>query len=185
MYYALDPAKALEANARWRAKNPSKAKAASAAWRLANRDVVSYQNKAYRSANLSYLAAKQASRYAASPEKYRAISAIWRAANPGRVHLQRSRRRGRLASAEGSYTAEEIRRLFVLQKGKCAYAGLNRPNWCLGKIALRGCHHDHITSLAKGGENWIRNIQLLCAPCNLHKSAKDPIAFAQELGYLI
>ncbi|WP_371824720.1 HNH endonuclease [Paracoccus sp. MA] len=33
--------------------------------------------------------------------------------------------------------------------------------------------YDHIVPLARFGANDITNIQLLCEPCNLKKSAKD------------
>lgn len=42
-----------------------------------------------------------------------------------------------------------------------------------------------IVPLAKGGSDGPENIQLLCAPCNRRKSAKDPIVFMQENGFLL
>ena len=44
---------------------------------------------------------------------------------------------------------------------------------------------DHIVPLAKGGSDGPENIQLLCAHCNRRKSAKDPIVFMQENGFLL
>jgi len=39
--------------------------------------------------------------------------------------------------------------------------------------------------LSRGGSNDKYNLQLLCPTCNLKKSAKDPIDFAQENGNLL
>lgn len=39
--------------------------------------------------------------------------------------------------------------------------------------------------LAKGGEHTPFNIQLLCPRCNVRKSAKHPVDFMQENGYLL
>lgn len=39
--------------------------------------------------------------------------------------------------------------------------------------------------LARGGTNQRTNLQLLCPPCNLSKSAKDPIDFMQSRGFLL
>jgi len=46
-------------------------------------------------------------------------------------------------------------------------------------------HIDHITALSKGGKNIPENIQLLCPKCNIEKSAKNPIDFMKEKGYLL
>lgn len=46
-------------------------------------------------------------------------------------------------------------------------------------------HMDHIIPLAGGGQHTPRNIQLLCAPCNLAKAAKQPEIFMRERGLLL
>ena len=88
-----------------------------------------------------------------------------------------------MRGAEGKFTAADIDAIFKQQRGKCAYFG--KRSDCLGKITKRTMHRDHIVPVIDGGSNWPSNIQLTCKTCNLRKSAKDPIAFAQECGLLL
>lgn len=87
-----------------------------------------------------------------------------------------SLRRARMALAPGSFTPEEIDRLLVLQRGKCAS--------CTVLLGLK-FHRDHILALSRGGSNDITNIQLLCPLCNLRKHAKSPDVWAKERGMLL
>lgn len=72
---------------------------------------------------------------------------------------------------------KDRREILALQNNKCA--------WCRANLRRAKIHTDHIVPLALGGRNGRQNIQFLCAPCNLSKGAKDPVAFAQECGRLI
>ena len=100
----------------------------------------------------------------------------WLAANKERRRLHERNYRARKAAAEGSHTTADIHWLFARQKARCAA--------CRCSIS-DGFHVDHIQPLTKGGGNGRRNLQLLCAPCNLSKNAKDPIVWAQENGRLL
>lgn len=53
------------------------------------------------------------------------------------------------------------------------------------KNILNSYHVDHIIPLAKGGMHEPKNIQILCPSCNVRKSAKDPIDYMQERGFLL
>jgi len=81
----------------------------------------------------------------------------------------------RRANGLGYITVSTIKDLKEKQKGKCAA--------CFKK--LNKYHIDHIVPLSKKGTNDKSNLQLLCAPCNLEKHAKDPIVFMQSKGFLI
>jgi 5-methylcytosine-specific restriction endonuclease McrA len=90
--------------------------------------------------------------------------------------VTKAKRRARKFAAEGNSTAADIRRIYDAQSGKCADCK---------KSLKKGYHADHIVALARGGSNWPRNVQLLCASCNIRKSAKHPLVWAKELGRLL
>jgi len=64
----------------------------------------------------------------------------------------------------GTYTAADVRRLYLVQNGRCRR--------CLRSLALFGYHVDHVVPIAKGGLNVAGNLQLLCPRCNLRKGAR-------------
>lgn len=70
-----------------------------------------------------------------------------------------------------------VKRIGSLQRWKCAV--------CHGCLCRLGYHMDHIMPLAKGGQHTPGNIQLLCPTCNVRKSAKHPIDFMQQRGFLL
>jgi 5-methylcytosine-specific restriction endonuclease McrA len=105
-------------------------------------------------------------------DKYRA----WYKQNVSILRRNEHRRRARLAGTGGRYTDHQIADLFKKQRGKC----MN----CLCSLR-HGFHVDHIQPLARGGNNLIGNIQLLCPTCNWRKNVKDPFDFARNEGRLL
>ena len=85
-------------------------------------------------------------------------------------------RRAREIGAEGQFTKAEVEALFQRQGGKCAYCT---------KSIRKGYHVDHVVPLARGGTNWITNIALACARCNVRKGATDPLEYARRNGRLL
>lgn len=144
------------------ATNKEKSLANVAAWQAANHEKVAAYKKKHvvehrEACNLS------ASRYRhANPEK--------------RCAWEHSRRAQKRAS-EGTLSTGIHGRLMAQQRGKCPC--------CHADLRSTGTHMDHIMPLALGGPNTDDNIQLLCPPCNLSKSAKHPVAFMQQRGYLL
>ena len=69
--------------------------------------------------------------------------------------------------AEGSYTGNDVLRLFEEQQGCCAYCG----------ESLIDYHIDHVIPLSRGGSNWPENLCLACSECNLQKGALTPDEF--------
>lgn len=55
--------------------------------------------------------------------------------------------------------------------------------WC--SCPLDGVYHiDHVVPVAKGGTNSLDNLVLACPTCNRNKSAKDPIEYANSIGWV-
>lgn len=90
-----------------------------------------------------------------------------------RVHT-RNRRARQIAS--GVLSKGIAKKLYSLQRGKCACCGLP-----LGD----DYHLDHIMPLALGGTNTDNNIQLLRATCNRQKNAMHPVDFMRQRGFLL
>jgi hypothetical protein len=158
----------LAAMRRWQAKNVERLRA----YRAANKDRMAKTSADWAKANPDRAAAKTRRWQAKNPGS----TQRWRETNPEANTAIKHRRRARERSAEGSYAAIEIKALFQRQGGKCVHCTKSLRN---------GYHVDHIVPLARGGANWITNIQLLCGPCNVRKGATDPIEFARRNGRLL
>lgn len=197
----------IRANSKkWYRENRERRLAVGKAWVIANRERRLEQQKRYREANHDKVVAAIKACIQRNPKKYSERTAKWAREHPERRREIRAKyrhshpkqiaidnrnwrlrhpeaakalsrvKRARKRNAEGKHTAQEIKRLMILQKYKCANCGAS---------IRKEYHADHIMPLARGGSNWIENIQLLCPHCNLCKHDKDPIAWAQENGQLL
>ncbi len=131
----------------------------------------------YYAKNRTRILDKQAKFYIDNRDRLLGRCESWRKENPEAARRQSSKRRALIRNVEGSHTLDEIRVLYDLQNHRCAVCGKDMPD---KKYTV-----DHIEPLSRGGSNYIANIQLLCAYCNKHKGAKDPITFMQSKGFLL
>lgn len=179
-YYAANRARLAEIS---RGRMTDRRKTFSAVFKA---ETSAYQRK-YRNENAARLKLAHAAYAAANNDRRRAK----RAENAERINEQRrlrypsirdawrnyeSMRKAKKKGAEGRFTHEEVKRLFVLQDGKCTVC-----RCALGKVY----HRDHIVPIALGGSNSIHNIQLLCVSCNTSKQHKHPVDFMQSRGFLL
>lgn len=171
----------------WALGNPGKVKLSRDNYRKANPN----KDREYRLANLERLRALDKAYAEANREKARKRAAEWLANNKERAKAYSRRyrmehreerlarkhiRRAKKRSSGGVLSKGLARRLFKLQKGKCA---------CCRKPLGDDYHLDHIMPIALGGENMDHNIQLLRKECNLSKQAKHPVDFMQSRGFLL
>ena len=173
-----------------RAANPEKQRAACRAYYAANRERVLERSAAYYVANSERVREVNAAYRAANPEKCQAWRVVnskkavagmkaWRAANPEKAaamsvaaaHRRRARKLGQLG-----HVSPDIEALLMDQQGhRCA------APWCRLELGGRKMWHlDHIMPLNLGGMHDDDNLQILCAPCNLSKSAKHPDVWKVE-----
>lgn len=162
----------------WKSANPERVAAVAADY--ASRSDVVQRRAAWYRENRERIRAEQAKRDRERSAENVARARAWKEANPERARemsrLARCRRRARIKGAGGDHTMDDLAAILKAQKGCCAY--------CRTKLSSKK-HVDHIIPLARGGSNSRANLQYLCQPCNQSKSAKDPIAFAQERGLLL
>ena len=133
-------------------------------------------NKAYRESHKEKIKDNNKSYREANKDKIKEREKAYQQANKDNRNICHRNRRARKRNAEGSHTSADIQQLLTLQRKKCAV--------CHTSIT-KGYHVDHVIPLAMNGSNGKDNLQLLCAPCNLSKSAKHPIYFMQERGFLL
>jgi hypothetical protein len=160
----------------YRSENTSKIRTANAAYRAANTEKARVTRSTYRAANTGKIRAAVAEWAAANRDKHREAISAWAKANPEKCRIYKQNRRARKIEAGGKLSTGLAVKLFKLQKGKCP---------CCNQPIGENYHLDHIHPLAMGGENTDGNIQLLRSTCNHQKSAKHPVEFMQERGFLL
>lgn len=164
-------------------------------WKKQNAGLLRAREKERLSSNPEYRLKAIAKRRAKEARKYDRLSPEqrrekrnrwkdgWRERNPEGWRqyrkAKRARHRRRRRQIAGRHTLADIKRIYKGQKGRCAYYRI-----CGNRLGT-DYHEDHIVPIARGGTNDKTNIQLACGPCNLLKSAQDPVDFAQSLGLLL
>lgn len=160
--YKADPERARQRTRKWVASRPGYGAA----------------KQRQRRASDPNAKAKEAAWRKANPERTSEYCKKWAKSNPEAVRVKNHRRRVRKRENGGIHSAADIKKLFKIQKDRCAHS------WCRVSIK-KGYEIDHVIPLSRGGSNDRRNIQLLCKPCNQEKHDKHPIDYAQQNGMLL
>jgi 5-methylcytosine-specific restriction endonuclease McrA len=156
-WYEANRETVLERIRKENAENPQPNRDRVAKWYEANRGAV--LEKAFAKYYLD-VDASRAKRRNYKPKKTLRYATVRKAS--------KANRRAREMNAEGSHTAAEIRELFHDQHGRCGYCGIN----LMVSDTKAEYHVDHIVPLSRGGSNYIDNILVSCADCNLSKGDK-------------
>jgi 5-methylcytosine-specific restriction endonuclease McrA len=85
--------------------------------------------------------------------------------------------RRRLIKVGGAVSAEQLVDLLKKQKFRCPM--------CAASLKKVRYEYDHIEPLSRGGLHDIKNIQVLCRPCNRSKNNKTGAEFARLQGLLL
>jgi len=145
-------------------------------WRCENVE----ENRRKKTIEMRKWRSENPERARAANSKHNALYVVeWRKKNKSKVRSYQSNYRARANSADGSFTDEDISRIFKQQKGKCAYY-----RHCRAKLADK-YHIDHIIALINGGTNFPSNLQLTCPDCNHRKNRRSAEAYSRELGLLL
>lgn len=147
-----------------------------------NKSEVAASNKAWAEANPDKIVAIKQSYIERNPERRRKQARDYTYRNHERMlergkewrrkHPEQSRnhhhiRKARILLAPGSFTADDIQRLYELTGGRCTYCAIP-VHWSIaGDI-----HIDHVQPISRNGSNNPDNLAIACVDCNLSKAVK-------------
>ena len=171
----------------WRAIHPEERRAQGKRYRERYKEKIKVEQKARRAADPGYIKNYRAKNrehclglmreyYRTHLDRFRDRNKKWAKANPDANRACKVRHKARKRNAEGSHTAADIAWIRKAQRNRCAA--------CSSPLGRKG-HVDHIVALSRGGSNWPRNLQWLCASCNCSKHNRDALEFARSRGLLL
>ena len=122
-------------------------------WKIGHADIVSARKRKW---------------YESNKESVKQAVKRWREANRDKYRATNRNRRALNRAAEGFHTSRDVAEIRRTHDDSCAFC----------KVPLHGGGEiDHIVALAKGGNNWPSNLQLLCKSCNARKGTKNQAEF--------
>jgi 5-methylcytosine-specific restriction endonuclease McrA len=182
----------------WYHRNKAKRSVQITAWQLANPEKVSQSNKIFKIRHKATIAAKrhaikditnakERERYKNNPEpvlrrtrqyyaenskQHHQWTAAWYKKHPGKARENAHRRNARKRNAAiNDLSAKQIQEIMVAKDFRCDYCGRTKD-----KLTI-----DHITPLAKGGNNTLWNVTVACQTCNSKKQQGPPPKPVQPL----
>ena len=161
----------------WREKNSDSLRESKRNYVINNREKVRQSKRRYYEENKERLLKISKEHRSKNKDRYTEMEKKWRAENKELVRTMNRNRKARIKNAEGRHTKNDIEKIFLLQKGRCAGCGL--------KLSKSKYHVDHIVPLILGGSNWPSNLQVMCQHCNTSKGGKPPGDFYMERGFLL
>lgn len=194
VYYRTYRLKHAELLAARRKRDSIKHRTYLRAWRQRRRELLSAQRRAYRQAHLASSRLKDR-------EKARRTRANWtpmqRAAHAryrqrwmqthrdlyrAIMRAAASRRRARLSQAAmNDLTKEQIALVVASKKGQCDYCSVYNPACRVCKRHAHVLTVDHITAVARRGDNTLWNVTACCQSCNSKKQTNPPPVPVQPL----
>jgi 5-methylcytosine-specific restriction endonuclease McrA len=139
-------------------------------WHDAHKEEVAIYHKKWQHANPDKRRAIRFRYNEANRENVNAKSRRWNAEHQWLRKLYTQKYRARKRGNGGSFTLNDLNKLFVEQDGRCFYCD---------KI-LVDTHIEHRIPLSRGGTNYIENIALSCAKCNLSKGTMTDKEFLER-----
>lgn len=134
---------------RWYAKNREHKKAYAREYHKNNREKANDTYRRWREHNR---------------KRYRELSRRWAKEHSENLRINSRRRRARKKQVAGDHTAQDIKRIYKKQKGKCLYCDRKVDNY----------HVDHFVPLVLQGKNSPDNLVISCPECNLSKNSIHP-----------
>lgn len=154
---------------KWRRNNPELKRAMDIKW---NQSHPEYKSDYYKK-NVNAIREKNQRWKRDNREHHLNSVAKWRRENPEKRAVFNRRYRHRVRGAEGTYSKEDIDKLFIVQNGKCLVCGAEFSASVPYTI-------DHNVPISRGGTNWPNNLSLMCRPCNSSKGCRTLLEFLCE-----
>jgi len=147
---------------------------ASREWKEKNRDKKREHKRASYWRNVESNRAKNRQLTPERRAKKNAAQTAYRIANPAKIRMFNRLRHNKVRAGGQLPHPYEISEMLCDQDARCVYC----------HAVLDDFHVDHKLPVSRGGTNDIENLQLLCPPCNMRKSATTHEEVLSRMGRL-